>query len=164
MNTSVDAGLPVLVWFHGQSWLHFSCLHYSEMDLVGKTGGGYSSGDTHTYYPNLLMNSSARPFVFASFEYRLGQFGFLGQFSTFASIWTQFHRSFKEEARYMTMEFSMLDFLIRYITHPLYTRLKAVLPTHLREQHWNGSKDIFITLVVIQGYLTYSSYTTHNTL
>ena len=38
------------------------------------------------------MRPSASPFIFVSFEYRLGQFGFLGQYTTFASIWIQFHR------------------------------------------------------------------------
>ncbi|CAA7269132.1 unnamed protein product [Cyclocybe aegerita] len=56
-NTSTDDRLPVLVWFHG---------------------GGYQTGNTRTAPPNFIMNSSAKPFVFASFEYRLGQFGFLG--------------------------------------------------------------------------------------
>ncbi|KAH9480174.1 Lipase 1 [Psilocybe cubensis] len=56
-NTHVGDNLPVLVWFHG---------------------GGFQSGSTHSFLPDLLMASSSQPFVFASFEYRLGQFGFLG--------------------------------------------------------------------------------------
>ncbi|PPQ93093.1 hypothetical protein CVT25_003125, partial [Psilocybe cyanescens] len=56
-NTHVGDDLPVLVWFHG---------------------GGFQSGNTHSFPPDFIMGSSSQPFVFASFEYRLGQFGFLG--------------------------------------------------------------------------------------
>ena len=80
-----------MVWFHGRSYLHFSS--YIPSDMGGnKTGGGFASGSTHPYLPDLLISSSARPFIFVSFEYRLGQFGFLGQFTMFAFIWNQFHR------------------------------------------------------------------------
>ncbi len=58
----IDAGpstpLPVLVFWHG---------------------GGYQSGNSHSYTPEWLMQSSANPFIFVTFEYRLGQFGFLGR-------------------------------------------------------------------------------------
>ena len=64
--------------------------------------------------------------------------------------------SFKEEVRYTIMELSMLVFLIRYSTTVNIQR--AVSLTHPREQHLNGSKDIFITLVVILGYLICSSF------
>ncbi|KAF8969012.1 Alpha/Beta hydrolase protein [Flammula alnicola] len=56
-NTRVDSKLPVMIWFHG---------------------GGYQTEDTHDAPPDLILNSSAKPLIFASFEYRLGQFGFLG--------------------------------------------------------------------------------------
>ena len=53
----------------------------------------------------------------------------------------------------MIMELSTLVFLIRYSTTVNIQKLKAVSLTHYpREQHLNGSKDIFITLVVILGY------------
>ena len=126
---------------------------------MGKTGGGFASGSTHSYHPDLLITSSARPFIFVSFEYRLGQFGFLGQFSTVCFDIDSFSSSFKEEARYMIMELSTLVFLIRYSTTQSTYIQKAVLLTHPREQHLNGSKDIFITLAVILGYLICSSYT-----
>ena len=41
-------------------------------------GGGFQQGSTHDFPPELLMNSSAKPFIFISFEYQLGPFGFLG--------------------------------------------------------------------------------------
>ncbi|KAF8802083.1 alpha/beta-hydrolase [Phlegmacium glaucopus] len=56
-NTSLNDKLPVMVWFHG---------------------GGFCCGDTHEFIPDLIMGSSAKPLIFVSFEYRLGQFGFLG--------------------------------------------------------------------------------------
>ena len=116
MNTSVNASLPVLVWFHGRSYLHFSNLYYFLIWIWGETGGGFASGSTHPYLPDLLITSSAKPLIFVSFEYRLGQFGFLGQFITLVSVRIQSHRSFKVEARYVMMELSTLVFLIRYST------------------------------------------------
>ena len=41
-------------------------------------GGGFQLGSTHDAPPELLMHSSTKPFIFISFEYRLGPFGFLG--------------------------------------------------------------------------------------
>jgi hypothetical protein len=41
-------------------------------------GGGFQQGSTHDAPPELLMHSSTKPFIFLSFEYRLGPFGFLG--------------------------------------------------------------------------------------
>jgi len=41
-------------------------------------GGGFQQGSTHDAPPELLMHSSTKPFIFISFEYRLGPFGFLG--------------------------------------------------------------------------------------
>ncbi|KAJ7500513.1 Alpha/Beta hydrolase protein [Mycena galericulata] len=55
--TTEDDALPVLVFFHG---------------------GGFESGRTSKYPPENLMLGSNDPFIFATFEYRLGQFGFLG--------------------------------------------------------------------------------------
>ncbi|PPQ69308.1 hypothetical protein CVT24_001674 [Panaeolus cyanescens] len=55
-STKATDRLPVMVWFHG---------------------GGFQGGDSHAD-PTLLLQTSAKPFVFVSFEYRLGQFGFLG--------------------------------------------------------------------------------------
>jgi hypothetical protein len=40
--------------------------------------GGFQLGSTHDAPPDLLMHSSTKPFIFISFEYRLGPFGFLG--------------------------------------------------------------------------------------
>ena len=51
----------------------------SDLGWGCKTGGGFASGNTHPYLPDLLITSSTRPLIFVSFEYRLGQFGFLGQ-------------------------------------------------------------------------------------
>lgn len=52
-------GLPVLVWFRG---------------------GGFQLGDTH-FVPDVLLSSPPNmdQIIFVSFEYRLGQFGFLGR-------------------------------------------------------------------------------------
>nr|GAT49217.1 predicted protein [Mycena chlorophos] len=57
INATSNSSLPVLVFFHG---------------------GGFESGRSTKYPPEDLMGSSAFPFVMATFEYRLGQFGFLG--------------------------------------------------------------------------------------
>ncbi|KIM35872.1 hypothetical protein M413DRAFT_32110 [Hebeloma cylindrosporum] len=57
IDTQVNDKLPVLVWFHG---------------------GGFQTGSSHGAPPELIMRSSAKPFIFISFEYRLGPFGFLG--------------------------------------------------------------------------------------
>ncbi|KAF7353958.1 Carboxylic ester hydrolase [Mycena venus] len=55
--TTATSALPVLVFFHG---------------------GGFESGRTSKYPPENLVLTSAEPLIFATFEYRLGQFGFLG--------------------------------------------------------------------------------------
>ncbi|KAJ7263385.1 Alpha/Beta hydrolase protein [Mycena rebaudengoi] len=55
-GTTATSALPVLVFFHG---------------------GGFESGRTSKYPPDNLLLSSAEPLIFATFEYRLGQFGFL---------------------------------------------------------------------------------------
>ncbi|KAF8895158.1 Alpha/Beta hydrolase protein [Infundibulicybe gibba] len=57
IGTKETDKLPVMVWFHG---------------------GGFQAGSTHDAPPEFLMGSSAEPLIFVSFEYRLGQFGFLG--------------------------------------------------------------------------------------
>ncbi|KAK0205335.1 Alpha/Beta hydrolase protein [Desarmillaria ectypa] len=57
IGTNTSNPLPVLVFWHG---------------------GGYQGGNSHSYTPEWLMQSSVDPFVFVTFEYRLGQFGFLG--------------------------------------------------------------------------------------
>ncbi|ESK89451.1 triacylglycerol lipase [Moniliophthora roreri MCA 2997] len=57
-NATSQSKLPVLVWFHG---------------------GGFQQGNSHDAQPGLLFQSSGpdNQFILASFEYRLGQFGFL---------------------------------------------------------------------------------------
>ncbi|PPQ63606.1 hypothetical protein CVT24_004466 [Panaeolus cyanescens] len=57
INTQTTDKLPVLVWFHG---------------------GGFQSGSSHTAPPELILQTSAKPLILVSFDYRLGQFGFLG--------------------------------------------------------------------------------------
>ncbi|KAJ7213246.1 alpha/beta-hydrolase [Mycena rebaudengoi] len=54
--TTEASALPVMVWFHG---------------------GGFEGGSTHDAPPENLLLTSAKPMIFVSFEYRLGQFGFL---------------------------------------------------------------------------------------
>ncbi|KXN87286.1 Lipase 2 [Leucoagaricus sp. SymC.cos] len=57
INTTINDKLPVMVWFHG---------------------GGFQSDSTHDAPPEMIMHSSARPMIFASFEYRLGPLGWIG--------------------------------------------------------------------------------------
>ncbi|KAJ3512389.1 hypothetical protein NLJ89_g3547 [Agrocybe chaxingu] len=51
-NTTKSSNLPVLVYFHG--------------------------GSARTIPPELIIQSSQKPLIFVTFQYRLGQFGFLG--------------------------------------------------------------------------------------
>ncbi|KAF9022535.1 Carboxylesterase [Hymenopellis radicata] len=53
---SASGPLPVLVYFHG---------------------GGFQGGDSRGNTPTYMLPSSSTPFVFVTFEYRLGAFGFL---------------------------------------------------------------------------------------
>ncbi|KAL0066490.1 hypothetical protein AAF712_006533 [Marasmius tenuissimus] len=55
--SAVSESLPVLVWFHG---------------------GGFISGSSRDADPTQLFATTKEPFVFVSFQYRLGPFGFLG--------------------------------------------------------------------------------------
>ncbi|KAJ7124493.1 Alpha/Beta hydrolase protein [Mycena epipterygia] len=55
--TTATSALPVLIYFHG---------------------GGFESGSSRDAPPENIVQSSAQPLIFATFEYRLGQFGFLG--------------------------------------------------------------------------------------
>ncbi|KAK0470485.1 Alpha/Beta hydrolase protein [Armillaria novae-zelandiae] len=57
IGTDIADQLPVLIYFHG---------------------GGFQSGSSTGFPPNALFQSSAEPFIYASLQYRLGQFGFLG--------------------------------------------------------------------------------------
>lgn len=54
--TKPTSALPVLVYFHG---------------------GGFEGGSTRDFAPENLILPSAKPLIFATFAYRLGQFGFL---------------------------------------------------------------------------------------
>ncbi|KAJ7342616.1 Alpha/Beta hydrolase protein [Mycena albidolilacea] len=56
INTTEASKLPVLVFFHG---------------------GGFETGRTRDAPPENILLSSAEPLIFVTFEYRLGQFGFL---------------------------------------------------------------------------------------
>ncbi|KAJ7210644.1 alpha/beta-hydrolase [Mycena haematopus] len=56
INTTEASKLPVLVFFHG---------------------GGFETGRTRDAPPENILLSSANPVIFVTFEYRLGQFGFL---------------------------------------------------------------------------------------
>ncbi|KAJ6615453.1 Alpha/Beta hydrolase protein [Mycena sp. CBHHK59/15] len=57
ITTTANSSLPVMIYFHG---------------------GGFESGSTRDNPPENIVLSSAEPMIFATFEYRLGQFGFLG--------------------------------------------------------------------------------------
>ncbi|KAI3608163.1 vacuolar triacylglycerol lipase [Moniliophthora roreri] len=57
----------------------FANIH--QQSLVWFHGGGYQGGNTREAIPDITLQTSldaGRPFVFVSFAYRLGQFGFLG--------------------------------------------------------------------------------------
>ncbi|KAJ7983155.1 alpha/beta-hydrolase [Mycena polygramma] len=54
--TTADSALPVLIYFHG---------------------GGFEGGSSRDAPPENIIQSSAEPLIFATFDYRLGQFGFL---------------------------------------------------------------------------------------
>ncbi|KAJ7476882.1 alpha/beta-hydrolase [Mycena galericulata] len=55
--TTATSALPVLIYFHG---------------------GGFEGGSSRDAPPENIVLSSAKPLIFVTFEYRLGQFGFLG--------------------------------------------------------------------------------------
>ncbi|KAJ7342585.1 alpha/beta-hydrolase [Mycena albidolilacea] len=55
--TTANSTLPVLVYFHG---------------------GGFEAGSSNAYSPENIIQPSASPLLFVTFNYRLGQFGFLG--------------------------------------------------------------------------------------
>ncbi|KAJ7683540.1 alpha/beta-hydrolase [Mycena rosella] len=55
--TTDTSALPILIYFHG---------------------GGFEGGSTRDAPPENLVLPSAQPLIFVTFEYRLGQFGFLG--------------------------------------------------------------------------------------
>ncbi|KAF7324036.1 Carboxylic ester hydrolase [Mycena kentingensis (nom. inval.)] len=57
IDTEKSSGLPVLVYFHG---------------------GGFEGGSSHDAAPENIIQGSASPLIFVTFEYRLRQFGFLG--------------------------------------------------------------------------------------
>ncbi|KAJ7259139.1 Alpha/Beta hydrolase protein [Mycena haematopus] len=56
IDTTPTSRLPVLVFFHG---------------------GGFQAGSAITAPPDELIQGAAKPFIFVTFQYRLGQFGFL---------------------------------------------------------------------------------------
>ncbi|KAF7291793.1 Carboxylic ester hydrolase [Mycena chlorophos] len=56
-GTNTTSKLPVLVYFHG---------------------GGFEGGDATTFPPENIIQGAASPLIFVTFQYRLGQFGFLG--------------------------------------------------------------------------------------
>ncbi|KAF8212843.1 Alpha/Beta hydrolase protein [Mycena galopus ATCC 62051] len=56
IDTKPTSKLPVLVYFHG---------------------GGFETGSAITAPPDKLIQGAAKPLVFVTFQYRLGQFGFL---------------------------------------------------------------------------------------
>ncbi|KAJ6454195.1 alpha/beta-hydrolase [Mycena sanguinolenta] len=56
IGTQPTSKLPVLVYFHG---------------------GGFEAGSAITAPPDKLIQGAAKPFIFVTFQYRLGQFGFL---------------------------------------------------------------------------------------
>ncbi|KAJ3716496.1 alpha/beta-hydrolase [Lentinula raphanica] len=63
LGASSDSSLPVMVWFHG---------------------GGFQSGNSRANAIPLMQNAPSPGMIFVSFEYRLGQFGFLAG-STFGA-------------------------------------------------------------------------------
>ncbi|KAK7053746.1 carboxylic ester hydrolase [Favolaschia claudopus] len=57
INTTAKSALPILVYFHG---------------------GGFEGGSSNGFPPEHLLQPSTKPLIFVTFNYRLGQFGFLG--------------------------------------------------------------------------------------
>ncbi|KAJ6490025.1 alpha/beta-hydrolase [Mycena sanguinolenta] len=57
ISTTASSALPVLIYFHG---------------------GGFEIGSSDDYAPENLLQPSVEPLIFVTFNYRLGQFGFLG--------------------------------------------------------------------------------------
>ncbi|KAJ7039383.1 alpha/beta-hydrolase [Mycena alexandri] len=57
ITTTPTSALPVLVYFHG---------------------GGFEGGEARDFAPENIIQNSVKPLIFATFDYRLGQFGFLG--------------------------------------------------------------------------------------
>ncbi|KAF7324449.1 Carboxylic ester hydrolase [Mycena venus] len=55
--TTARSALPVLVYFHG---------------------GGFEGGSSNGFAPENIIQPSTKPLIFVTFNYRLGQFGFLG--------------------------------------------------------------------------------------
>ncbi|KAJ7235288.1 Alpha/Beta hydrolase protein [Mycena haematopus] len=55
--TTARSALPVLIYFHG---------------------GGFEGGSSDGFAPENLLQPSTKPLIFVTFNYRLGQFGFLG--------------------------------------------------------------------------------------
>ncbi|KAJ7815976.1 Alpha/Beta hydrolase protein [Mycena olivaceomarginata] len=55
--TTANSALPVLVYFHG---------------------GGFEGGSSNGAPPENIIQPSSKPLLFVTFNYRLGQFGFLG--------------------------------------------------------------------------------------
>lgn len=65
-----------MVWFHGTPSSIIPI--FEQVTWHFFTGGGFQAGSSHDAPPDMIMQSSANPMIFVSFEYRLGQFGFLG--------------------------------------------------------------------------------------
>ncbi|KAJ6544428.1 alpha/beta-hydrolase [Mycena capillaripes] len=63
--TEANSKLPVLIFFHGQ-------------DTTWRVGGGFEAGSSRDFPPENIIQPSVEPLIFATFQYRLGQFGFLG--------------------------------------------------------------------------------------
>ncbi|THV05686.1 alpha/beta-hydrolase [Dendrothele bispora CBS 962.96] len=80
IGTTADDTLPVTIWIHGTvdhlpSGLR--SIYVQLTDILTPKGGGFESGSSKHFDPILLMQSSAKPFVFVSLQYRLGDFGFM---------------------------------------------------------------------------------------
>ncbi|KAF7354614.1 Carboxylic ester hydrolase [Mycena sanguinolenta] len=56
ISTTASSALPVLIYFYG---------------------GGFESGSSNGFAPENLLQPSTEPLIFVTFNYRLGQFGFL---------------------------------------------------------------------------------------
>lgn len=67
----------MLVYFHGTHLLPATRIT-SVSDLLN-IGGGFEAGSAVGAPPDELIQGSAKPFIFVTFQYRLGQFGFLGE-------------------------------------------------------------------------------------
>ena len=154
MNTSVNGRLPVLVWFHGQSYFTLFLLYTTFWFRSTEQNRWRLRFWDHTPVPSRFINEIfSETFYLRIIWISSWEVWILGSVHPVYIQMNSIPLSFKVETKYVVVEISTLVFSVRYSTTVTINIQKAVLLMHPREQHLNGSKDIFVTLVVILGYL-----------